>query len=802
MKNKFKQFIALFLCAVMVLTSGMFSIGANLAATDNAGSEYAEAETEATADTASASSETTETDEPKTTVAAEETAAPEETAEPTAETTAVPEETAAPEETAEATASAEPAATSAPVKTEYDYSDSKVTVTATLSDPSIIPDDAQLVVTQITPDTEGYNYEAYMGALNSTEEEASADSADKYDENNTLLYDIAFIGYENDEAGNSKQVEYQPEAGSVKIDIQFHKNQLSDLGASEADDVEVMHLPLAESVKESTATTKAARNITADDITVKPAEESQADSNLDTVSFSTSSFSIFAVVSEVNWEKDFVTFNKNGTQIYYFNNRLTDEDYNALEKELDVSTKEDVDKNIKLIYHYVDDASETFQNTEYYNANRALGIAGNFHIVAFNTATLNAHTNGNILTSTLNAYSNFGTNSHDKINIDEVSYIAGNYQKVNSISANNGNAANALAVSNETSVGFADNGNAFSINNNKLDAPHILYRDSKTLKFIDLDSVKKEMDSVSSTLTTDGGSAKLKGVTEEDNEQNNTFTITDPDGIGYINLKASDISSLKSNVYFKGFKSGHNGSIIVNVDMSDATTENNIKTVTLPERAYIYIDDKQQGTNEVVDFSAGKIIWNFINSDGAKIVAKNMSGSIIAPGADVELTQNINGTIIANNVQNTAETHRSDFTGIIKGDTTSFKVKKEFKEGDEWPDGSSYSFTITADDTNNQYLPTYKTVTLTKDKRTDGFGDIYFPYIAGHDGKTVYYYYTVKEDSSSPVNGVKYDTKQYNIKIGVEYSNNTKTNVKSATIKHILISTDGKFIDDNMFIAK
>ena len=288
MKNKFKQFIALFLCALMVLTSGMFSIGANLAATDDAGSEYAEAEAEATADTASASSETTETAEPETTAAAEETAVPEETAEPTAETTAVPEETAAPEETAEAAASAEPAATAAPVKTEYDYSDNKVTVTATLSDPSIIPDDAVLKVTQVTKKSEDYNYDAYMDALN----QSGASDEKEYTSKNTLLYDICFI----ETAADGTETEVEPaEGGSVSLNVVFNKDQLTDkLDAEKAEDVTVTHLPINDEAKAANNNMTAGADITASDISVEDVSASVSLGSTEQVDFSTDSFTVFA----------------------------------------------------------------------------------------------------------------------------------------------------------------------------------------------------------------------------------------------------------------------------------------------------------------------------------------------------------------------------------------------------------------------------------------------------------------------------------------------------------------------------
>ena len=120
--------------------------------------------------------------------------------------------------------------------------------------------------------------------------------------------------------------------------------------------------------------------------------------------------------------------------IYYFQDQLTDEDYEKLEKILDVTSKDKVKEKIKLEYHYITDDSETYVNSPQYLSDRALGIAGNFHIVAFNTATLGAHTNGNVLAGKLYANSNFGTNTKDKVSVDESSYVYDSYEQVNATS--------------------------------------------------------------------------------------------------------------------------------------------------------------------------------------------------------------------------------------------------------------------------------------------------------------------------------------------------------------------------------
>ncbi len=186
-------------------------------------------------------------------------------------------------------------------KKVYEYEDSSVKVTATLQHVDAIPDDADFVVTPVTPDTPGYNYDAYMQALNNhadtiaTEEDSNtADTAgDKFTNKNTLLYDIAFLC--EDEEG--KYVEFQPESGSVRIDISFKQNQLKeDIKAESGEEVTVVHLPLADAVKESVDTTADATGISASDVKIEVVSDS-TDVDSEVTSFDLTNFSVAALTA-------------------------------------------------------------------------------------------------------------------------------------------------------------------------------------------------------------------------------------------------------------------------------------------------------------------------------------------------------------------------------------------------------------------------------------------------------------------------------------------------------------------------
>lgn len=134
-----------------------------------------------------------------------------------------------------------------------------------------LPDGVELKVQELTPEED--NYDAYMTAL-ADSARTSETEAKTYNKDNTLLYDISFIG--TDEDGNP--YEYQPD-GDVSVKMEFLNGQLSqELGAAEAGDVEIRHLPVKEEVKTRAAedgirTTADLTDLTADDILVESVKD-------------------------------------------------------------------------------------------------------------------------------------------------------------------------------------------------------------------------------------------------------------------------------------------------------------------------------------------------------------------------------------------------------------------------------------------------------------------------------------------------------------------------------------------------
>lgn len=192
-------------------------------------------------------------------------------------------------------------------KAEYIYSDSNIKITAKLQVAGAIPEDAELVVTPITSESNGYNYDAYMDALNDNAQaiadEAGHEAASTYSEDNTLMYDIAFM-YEGEEI--------QPAEGSVSISMEFMDKQLTDsLAVSSEEEITVVHLPIKEEVKEANeiTTTQEATDITSNDIEVKTLTDATAVvTETEKIEFVEDSFSIFAVVAYQNQEPGTDTF--------------------------------------------------------------------------------------------------------------------------------------------------------------------------------------------------------------------------------------------------------------------------------------------------------------------------------------------------------------------------------------------------------------------------------------------------------------------------------------------------------------
>ena len=499
-------------------------------------------------------------------------------------------------------------------ETVYTFEDDTVKVIATLSDPSAMPHGASLQVSAVDAQPYAPFCEAIESEKGEGEESANAPRAVRkamsLEDQNTASDDEAGLFYYDRRAYDIRFVldglEYEPSAGTVGVSIHFKEDAADAPAGENLTEVSVVHLQ--ESNGEVTP------------VALDAAYDTTNAGSLASVSFETDSFSVYLITNGYT-------------------------------------------KSSALTYNIVDTATETFTNTPYYYANRKLGIAGSFHLVAFNSLTLSAHTNGNVLAKSLTANVNFGTNGL----ANELSYVQ-NYAKVNGVSASSN--AHVLALGSGVKVSLTDNGNAFAINGTKLDRPKNVWQDNDTaaLPFINLASVKSECQSISSLIS---GYANANVTASLSDMNNRSLTLTAPTGVGVYNFTAAQVNGYAStDLKLMGFTSGNSGSMIINVNCSGVTS------LTLPN-VRMFVDGTEATTSEVTDFANGRVLWNFYNISGLTINAKLMKGSILAPGATVNLNQNLNGTVVADTITVYAESHREDFVGKISDTVTVRKVWKD-----------------------------------------------------------------------------------------------------------------------------
>lgn len=474
-------------------------------------------------------------------------------------------------------------------RTEYIFQEEGLKVTAVLSDPAIIPDEAELSVSRITKDNKPIAYAQYKKLL----QEGSG------------LIDIEFMAYDISFVLEGKEVE--PTGGQVSMTIDD-----SLMPPKAEDKLQVFH------VDEKTAAKPELKEVPANTI---------PDKDKTSVAFTAQSFSPYLVLAAK------ATFTPPSGWTY---------------KEISTT-------------------SDTFTNTSYYNSSQPLGIAGNFHIVAFGTATLNSHTNGNVLAKILKANVNFGTDAL----ANELSYIQ-NYDTVRSTSASN--SSHILALGSSAKLTLVDNNNAIAVNGTKLDNPKNIWKDvsTSTLPFINLSSVYSQISDISSTLASSANvnlTNNLKTTSSGGNScEASNLQLSSADAVGVYNIAASALG----NYSYFGIMvpSGSNGTVIINVDCSG------VSVINMPV-SRLYIGGNKISLSNVTSFTSGRVIWNFINSSGKTITTNELHGTVIAPDATINVQLNLNGSIIAKNVNINAESHRDDFYGKLPYGVTARKVWKD-----------------------------------------------------------------------------------------------------------------------------
>lgn len=330
-----------------------------------------------------------------------------------------------------------------------------------------------------------------------------------------------------------------------------------------------------------------------------------------------------------------------------------------------------------------------------------LGEAANFGLVGFDSIRLNAHTNGNIATAHAYVGAAFGNHAAG-VDEPEVSYLGKVDGSINvSLPADS-----RIVFGASTSIGQTDNGDSWTVNGNKLEMQtsgslpksERVLKDSKTVKYLDLKSMEKSMTALSAKWAKN----KEDNAAYDFTDQNKRHIDANGD-VAHINIDAKELQGNRVTATL-----GDNTRLIVNVDAEGADN------ITLPQ-----LDVDGINHAEYAKWTDKGVIYNLTDSKakdgqyhGNVGTAGASSSVILAPEANVDASQNVEGQIIAKNVTIGGEFHRNSVNvpatrhvevkldGQDKTETTPFVVPQPAKD--------HYRFTVwttNPDGTGDSYKP-------------------------------------------------------------------------------------------------
>lgn len=330
-----------------------------------------------------------------------------------------------------------------------------------------------------------------------------------------------------------------------------------------------------------------------------------------------------------------------------------------------------------------------------------LGEAANFGLVGFDSVRLNAHTNSNIATEHAYIGAAFGNHSNG-VDEPEVSYM----DKVDGNINVNLPADSKIVFGQSNIIGQTDNGNSWTVNGNKLEMQtsgslpksERVLKDSKTVKYLDLKSMEKSMTSLSAKWS----KASESNATHDFSDMNKRHIDANGD-VAHINIDAKELQDNRVTATL-----GEKTRLVVNVDAEGADN------ITLPQ-----LDVDGINHAEYAKWTDKGVIYNLTDSKakdgqyhGNVGTAGASSSVILAPEANVDASQNVEGQIIAKNVTIGGEFHRNSVNvpatrhvevkldGQDKTETTPFVVPQPAKD--------HYRFTVwttNPDGTGDSYKP-------------------------------------------------------------------------------------------------
>ncbi len=303
---------------------------------------------------------------------------------------------------------------------------------------------------------------------------------------------------------------------------------------------------------------------------------------------------------------------------------------------------------------------------DYPDLHNMLGVSSQFHIFA-REAELHAHTNGNVAVQNLVGNVNFGTNIIEELLDKDISYIQNISNIAGSSFVSAGETRSNKVIFGENIEIDISNPNRPMVNGVYID--HLLasevYQDKDGNVYIDFDKEFAKLEQLSASLSEASANVTYTSDSFEDMNQR-VIDVTDmqPDADGHIVINLSaDVLNTSTPLTIKGLSADADGNtVIINVDTAGATNYQVNSQIKI-----IYDDGTERNNKETEDFGDNHLLWNFYDSTasdklatGVISVDRPFQGSILAPAAEIDANQNIDGNIIANKVNVKAETHRWD----------------------------------------------------------------------------------------------------------------------------------------------
>ena len=328
-----------------------------------------------------------------------------------------------------------------------------------------------------------------------------------------------------------------------------------------------------------------------------------------------------------------------------------------------------------------------------------LGEAANFGLVGFDSIRLNAHTNGNIATEHAYIGAAFGNHANG-VDEPEVSYM----DKVDGNINVSLPADSKIVFGQSNTIGQTDNGNSWTVNGNKLEMQtggslpksERVLKDSGTVKYLDLKAIEKSM----TALSAKWAKAAPANASYDFSDMNRRHITADGDE-AHLDIDATELQGNRVTATL-----GDNTRLVVDVDAKGADT------VTLPQ-----LDVDGINHAEYAYWTDKCVIYNLTDSKsrdgqyhGRVGTAGATSSVILAPKADVDASQNVEGQIIAKTVTIGGEFHRNSVNvpatrhvevrldGQDKTETTPFTAPQPAKDHYRFvvwttnPDGTGDSY--------------------------------------------------------------------------------------------------------------